>query len=101
MDFATHLLGGTLEKDEVWRLPTSWDELLDWTEDAEKMSRTSGVTEPLKLIRIQPRIHSRKNENSVDSIPSLPPIEQAAFFAESVSISCSYAPSKSQCLEYS
>ena len=91
IDFATLLLGARLDKFEVSRLPSSWDELLDWTNDAEKISRSSGATAPWKLTRIEPLVHSRENEESVDSIPSLPPIEQATFFAESVGISTSSA----------
>ena len=89
MDFARQLLRSTLDELEVSRLPTSWDELLDWTDDAEKMSRTSGASDPLRVVRIEPLIHSQRNDGCVDSIPSLPPIEQATFFAESVSIACS------------
>jgi len=84
MDFAALLLGNDLDKFEVSRLPTSFDELCDWAEDAETISRSAGATDPYALTRIEPLVSLRENEQCADLLPSLPPIEQARFFAESV-----------------
>lgn len=89
MEFATLLLGGELPHLPVARLPSSWDELLDWCEDAEKMavdmanSFNAPVDETLAT-SIVPLVHPQ-HKSQVDGLPSMQPIDQAVFFAISVS----------------
>jgi len=84
MDFAT-LWIGKMDRFEVSRLPSSWDELMDWCEDAEHISSSFEARDSHKQVeRIEALVYSPE-KHRVHYIPSLTPIEQAKFFAESVS----------------
>lgn len=91
MEFARLWLGGDLPELSVARLPSSWDELLDWSEDAEKMSvviSSSSASHSRqnmhRVLQIVPLVDSRERHR-VESLASIPPIEQADFFADAVS----------------
>lgn len=91
MEFAQFWLGGDLLKLPVARLPSSWDELLDWSEDAEIISTAIssssshlGASKHHGVIRIVPLFISTEQQR-VDSLASIQPIEQAKLFAEAVS----------------
>jgi len=97
MDFTQRWLGGGLPTSPVARLPSSWDELLDWTEDAEKLSVSISAhvhphhqgddvasnSEDHSVVRIVPLVQ-QPDRQRLETLPSIPPIEQAIFFAESV-----------------
>lgn len=95
MDFTQRWLGGGLPTQPVARLPSSWDELLDWTEDAEKLSVSISShvhqhhqgdvasSEDHSVVRIVPLVQ-QTDKQRLESLPTIPPIEQAIFFAESV-----------------
>lgn len=87
MEFASIWLGG-LDFSAV-PLPTGWDELLDWAEHASEISAAienvdSPVIQEHGVIQIVPYVLSSARKQ-LDCLPSLPYIDRATFYAESVS----------------
>jgi len=86
MDFAT-LWIGKMDRFEVSRLPSSWDELMDWCDDAEHISSSFESRENSsnqQIERIEALVYASE-KHRVNYVPSWTPMEQAQFFAESVS----------------
>lgn len=94
MDFAVLWLGGGLSNGVgLTPLPTSWDEVLDWTEDASQLSAAAiGLNENVRtwehdVVRIVPYVDSTTMALRQEFVllPSLAYLERAQFFTQSVS----------------
>jgi hypothetical protein len=89
MNFAAKLLGEECHALTSVPLPETWDDLLDWTEDAMIMSTKlfSGRNDSCQefaTVRIYPLILSEARKE-VENLASMPYVDRAKFFAEKVS----------------
>jgi hypothetical protein len=86
MNYATNLLGECRDLNTV---PETWDDLLDWTEDAMIMSTKifSGKKDSYRefaIVRIYPLILSQARRE-IENLASMSYIVRAKFLAENVS----------------